>query len=233
MAQEIKRKIVLEGEKEFSAALKEAQRNLKTLRSELKAETAELGSNATAQQKAETRAKSLQKQIQEQEKIVKTLQAALAQAKEQYGDNEDVVAKWEQKLNDARTALANMKNGLTEANQTLKETGAGFREAADGAAETVTATKSAADAMQELGGIGENVAGAIENIFFGMIDVIGQAVSAMWDMVTETAAKVNGWEDIAGYNVITYAAMAVMTVMTVWSGVNYIMSYWKYLDPKK
>ena len=41
------------------------------------------------------------------------------------------------------------------------------------------------------------------------------------------------WEDIAGYNVITYAAMAVMTVMTVWSGVNYIASYWKYLDPKK
>ena len=49
--------------------------------------------------------------------------------------------------------------------------------------------------MQELGGVGESVAGAIENVFFGMIDVISQAVSAMWDMVTETAAKVNGWED--------------------------------------
>ena len=101
MAQEIKRKIVLEGEKEYSAALQAAQRNLKTLRSELKAETAELGTNATAQQKAETRARSLQKQIAEQEKIVKTLRAALEEAKEQYGDNEEVVAKWEQKLNAA------------------------------------------------------------------------------------------------------------------------------------
>ena len=35
MAKEIKQKIVLEGEKEYSAALKEANRNLKTLRSEL------------------------------------------------------------------------------------------------------------------------------------------------------------------------------------------------------
>ena len=41
------------------------------------------------------------------------------------------------------------------------------------------------------------------------------------------------WKDIAGYNIITYTAMAVMSVMTLWSGVNYIMGYWKYLDPKK
>ena len=41
MADEIEQKIVLKGEKEYSAALKEANRNLKTLRSELKAETAE------------------------------------------------------------------------------------------------------------------------------------------------------------------------------------------------
>ena len=41
------------------------------------------------------------------------------------------------------------------------------------------------------------------------------------------------WKDIAEYNIITYTAMAVMAVMTVWSGINYIASYWKYLDPKK
>ena len=199
MAQEIKRRIVLEGEKEYSAALKEAQRNLKTLRSELKAETAELGANATEQQKNETRARNLQKQIAEQEKIVKTLRAALAEAKEEYGDNEEVVAKWEQKLNDARATLAEMKNGLAEASQAVRETGSSFREATDGAAAAVVATKSAADAMGELGSVGEAVSGAIEGVFFGMIRVIEDAVSALWDMVSETAAKVNGWEDIAGY----------------------------------
>ena len=71
MAKEIKQKITLEGEKQYNQAIKEAQRNLKTLKSELKAETAELGKNATEQQKAETRAKSLKQQIAEQEKIVK------------------------------------------------------------------------------------------------------------------------------------------------------------------
>ena len=199
MAQEIKRKIVLEGEKEFSAAIRDAQRNLKTLRSELKAETAELGNNATAQQKAETRAKSLQKQIAEQEKIVKTLQAAMAEAKEQYGDNEEVVAKWEQKLNDARATLANMKNSLAETSQAVKETGSSFQAAADGASSTANATKGAADALDNLGSVGEKVSGAIETAFVVMIAAVTGAVYAMFDLVSETAAKVNGWEDIAGY----------------------------------
>ena len=116
----IKQRIELDGEKEYNAALAEARRNLKTLRSELKAETAELGSNATAQQKAEVRTKSLQKQIKEQEKVVKTYQNALKEVKEKYGDNEEAVAKWEQKLNEARATLANMKNSLDDVSEGMK-----------------------------------------------------------------------------------------------------------------
>ena len=196
---DIKRRIVLEGEKEYNAALKEAQRNLKTLKSELKAETAELGANATAQQKNETRAKSLQKQIREQEKVVKTLKAALEEAKEEYGDNEEVVAKWEQKLNDARTTLANMKNGLEGTNQAVKNTGSSMKEAANSAAETVTATKNVVDALNQIGTVGDSVAGAIENVFSGIISTIEQTVSAAWELINETAAKANDWTDIAGY----------------------------------
>ena len=32
---------------------------------------------------------------------------------------------------------------------------------------------------------------------------------------------------------ITWVSIAFMMFMTVWSGVNYIMAYWKYLDPEK
>ena len=59
---DIKQRIVLEGEKEYSAAIKEAQRNLKTLQTALKAETAELGKNATEQQKNQVKVKSLKAQ---------------------------------------------------------------------------------------------------------------------------------------------------------------------------
>ena len=32
---------------------------------------------------------------------------------------------------------------------------------------------------------------------------------------------------------LTYISIAFCLVMTVWSGINYIASYWKYLDPEK
>ncbi len=38
---------------------------------------------------------------------------------------------------------------------------------------------------------------------------------------------------IHGIYPLTWLSMAFTVVMTVWSGVNYIKSYWKYLDPQK
>ena len=192
MAKEIKQRIVLEGEKQYNQAIKEAQRNLKTLKSELKAETAEMGRNATEQQKAEARAKSLKQQIAEQEKIVKTLRDALAQAKEQYGDNAEVVHTWEQKLNNARTTLANMRNDL-------EGVGEGFKTVNTDAAAATVATKSVADALGSLGSAGDSVSSAIENVFTGMIDTVTDAMTELWDLISGTAAKANNWTDIAGY----------------------------------
>ena len=35
------------------------------------------------------------------------------------------------------------------------------------------------------------------------------------------------------YHVLSYVTMAVMIVMTLWSGIDYIVTYWKYIDPKQ
>lgn len=189
---EMRTRLVLDGEKQYNSALQAAQRNLRTLRSELKAETAEMGANASAQQKNEARAKSLQKQIKEQEKVVETLRKALDEAKTKYGDNEEVVAKWEQKLNNARTTLANMSNELG----TLEN---GMRGASDATAEGVTASKSFADAVQNIASIGDSVSGALQGIFTGLIDTVRDVAVELWDFIGETAAKANEWSDIAGY----------------------------------
>lgn len=189
---QIKQEIVLSGEKQYNAAIKEAQRNLKTLQTALKAETAEMGKNATAQQKNEAKVKSLKEQIKEQEKIVQTLREALAAAKEEYGDNGAEVARWEQKLNNARTTLANMKNDLDGV-------GSGFQGVSTDAAAATVATKSVADALGSIGSAGESVSSAIESIFSGMIDAVTDAVSELWGLISETAAKANNWTDIAGY----------------------------------
>lgn len=189
---EIKQKIELDGEKEYNAAIREAQRNLRTLRSELKAETAELGANATAQQKNEARSKSLQKQIAEQEKVVKTLKDALAEAKKDYGDNENVVAKWETKLNEARATLGNMKNELDGLGQAYE----GVNESTEMG---IVATKSFADSVASIASVGDSVSSAIEDIFTGLIDRVSDVVVELWDLIGDTAAKADNYVDIAGF----------------------------------
>lgn len=187
---DIRQKIVLDGEKEYKSALRDAQRELKTLKSELKASTAELGKNATEQQKAEVRQKNLTKQIREQEKVVATYRKALAEVKENYADNADEIAKWQNKLNDARATLANMKNSLDDV-------GNGFKAMQNDAAMATVATKSVADALGSIADVGNTVSGAIEGIFSGMISVVKDAVTAVWGEVMDLAARANAWGDIA------------------------------------
>lgn len=192
MAQEIRQKIVLEGEQQYKQALKDAQRNLKTLRTELKAETAELGKNATEQQKNAVKIKNLQQQIKEQEEVVKTYRAALEEVRERYGDNEDAIARWEQKLNEARASLANMKNELDSV-------GDGMDGVTGATEESVTAANSLADAFKNIGSVADGISGTIETIFGGVVETIQNAVGQLWSLITETAAKANNWTDLAGY----------------------------------
>ena len=189
---DIKQKIILEGEQEYNRALKDARRNLKTLKSELKAETAELGNNATAQQKNEARIKSLQKQIKEQEKIVKTYKDALDQVKEKYSDNEDAIAKWEQKLNYARESLAKMKNEL-------EGVGDEFRDVQNSADMATVASKSVADTLERLSGIGGAISDGIESAFFNLLNTAKETVQAIWGDIVDLAARSNNLVDLAGF----------------------------------
>ncbi len=34
-------------------------------------------------------------------------------------------------------------------------------------------------------------------------------------------------------HILSYITMAAMTVMTLWSGIDYLKTYWKFLDPQK
>ena len=211
---DINQRIVLTGEKEYNKAIKEANRNLKTLKSELKAETAELGANATAQQKNEARVKSLQKQIKEQEKIVKTYKAALDEVKDKYSDNEDAIAKWEQKLNYARTSLANMKNEL-------EGVGKSFKDVQGNADMAAVASRSVAESLGSLSEIGGAISDGIESAFMSMLETAKKAVSEIWSMIADTAAKANNWTDLASYYGTTADQIERMNKAVEWSQGNF------------
>ena len=195
----IKQKIELTGEKQYNQAVKEATRNLKVLQSQLRAESAELGKNASAQQKDEVKTKSLTQQIQEQEKIVQTLKEALEQAKTEYGDNADVVAKWEMKLNNARTTLGNMRGELASLSGSLGQSGTGFQQVAADAEKGVIATRSFAESLGSIADAGGAISDKIEGIFTGLVGTVRDAISSVWEDVMELAGRANEWADLAGF----------------------------------
>ena len=228
---DIKQKIVLEGEKQYRQALKDANRELKTLKSELKAETAELGKNATEQQKNEVRIKNLKKQIQEQQKVVKTYTEALKEVREKYADNQDEIAKWEQKLNNARATLANMQNDLQGVNDSFKEM--------QGDANMATvATKSLADTFGSLADAGGSIADTIQGIFTGMVTSVKDKITEIWADVVDLAARSNNLVDLAGFwntDVMTIQkyAGAVSEVSGNLEDLNSLVTKINFADAKK
>lgn len=45
--------------------------------------------------------------------------------------------------------------------------------------------------------------------------------------------NVGALNDMMKYLPASWISVCLMTVFTVWSGVNYLVAYWKYLDPQK
>ena len=77
----------------------------------------------------------------------------------------------------------------------------------------------------------------------GKIKTVSQIVAISTTFLEPVVQFVAKWiiELIVGKSVtwganilpLTWASIAFSLVMTVWSGINYIKSYWKYLDPEK
>ena len=175
-------KLQLDGEQQYKKALNDAYRSLRVLRSELKAETAELGRNATQQDKSRAKMASLQKQIAEQQKIVKTLEKALADSKKEYADNQEVQDKWAEKLNKAREALANMQNQLGDCEESLEQFSGGMKDVANSSGEAMQTVVSFNDAMKSIGNIASGIGESLSGIFSATVDTMKEMVEEMFEL---------------------------------------------------
>ena len=189
-------KLQLDGEQQYKKALNDAYRSLRVLRSELKAETAEMGRNATAQDKARAKMASLKKQIAEQEKVVKTLEKALADSKKEYADNQEVQDKWAEKLNKAREALANMQNALGQTEDDLAKFGNSMKDVADNSGEAMTTVISFNDAIKSIGSIASGIGNSLTGILTSTVDTMKEMVDTMFSLMSQAWAAVGEWDQI-------------------------------------
>lgn len=120
---EIRTTLALDGENEYKKALSEAQRGLRVLGSELKLASAEFETNGDKQAFLTAKSQTLRSEIAQQEEIVKSLEGAVKDAGEKYGDTAGKTDEYRLKLNNAKAALERMRRELDTTDREAQDLG--------------------------------------------------------------------------------------------------------------
>ena len=69
--------------------------------------------------------------------------------------------------------------------------------------------------------------------YIGKVKTVSQILCVCAVIIEPLIYKLPALEFMNVYMPLTYLTTAVMTIFTLWSGIDYLASYWKYLDPQK
>lgn len=120
---EIRTTLALDGENEYKKALSEAQRGLRVLGSELKLASAEFETNGDKQAFLTAKSQTLRSEIAQQEEIVKSLEGAVKDAGEKYGETAKATDDYRIKLNSAKATLEKMRRELDATDREAQDLG--------------------------------------------------------------------------------------------------------------
>ena len=69
--------------------------------------------------------------------------------------------------------------------------------------------------------------------WLGKVKTVTQIVCICAVIIEPILYTIPQLQFMAPYLPISYISTALMVIFTIWSGLNYILTYWKYLDPQK
>lgn len=144
-------RISVEGESEYRKQMQNIIQQQKEYSSELNLVTAQLGKNATAQQKASSIASVLKNQIQNQESALSAQNTMLQKAVTKWGDASKEASGFRTAINKTSAELATLKSRLSDAENGLGEFSDQTRTSGDDLAASVTAGTLAAKAYATIG----------------------------------------------------------------------------------
>lgn len=121
MAVDIGPKIGIDGEKEFRKELGTINQQLKTLGSEMKRAVSAFELGEDAEEALTEQKEILNQQIDKQKEKLAKLSKGLDDAKQKYGETDQVTQKWAQAVADAGTDLNKMQRELKKANGELDD----------------------------------------------------------------------------------------------------------------
>lgn len=144
-------KISVEGESEYRKQMNSIIQQQKEYSSELNLVTANLGKNATAQQKATSIASVLKKQIQNQESALSAQNTMLQKAVTKWGDASTQASAYRTAINKTGAELATLKSRLSDAENGLGEFAAETKSSGESLTASITAGTLAAKAYEAVG----------------------------------------------------------------------------------
>jgi phage-related minor tail protein len=157
-------KIGIEGEKEFKNALKEINQSFKVLGSEMNLVTSQFDKQDKSLQAITARNAVLNKEIDAQKNKISTLEAALKNASDSFGETDRRTQNWAIQLNNAKADLNKMEKELDNNNQAIHEMEQGFDEAEEGAGRFADSVNQAAKQTEDASGKFEKLGGVLKGI---------------------------------------------------------------------
>lgn len=126
MPRDIRTTLAVDGEQAYKRAIQEASKSISQMGTQLSLATAQFKQDGDAMKLMETRSKTLRAEIDQQKAIVKSLEGAVKDMTEQYGENSKEAEKWQAELNRAQTKLINLQNELDNNDKGLDKNGRAF-----------------------------------------------------------------------------------------------------------
>lgn len=123
MVREIKTTLALDGEKKFKEAMADAAREMRVIKADLKAVSAEFSATDDAQRYYAQRTDLLNRKVQQQSEIVEALSRAVKDSAAKYGDAAKETDGYRIKLSNATAELFKMRREAEDAARELEELG--------------------------------------------------------------------------------------------------------------
>ena len=154
MADNFGLKIGIEGEKEFKNSLRDINQSFKVLGSEMKLVSSEFDKQDKSVAAVTARNEVLNKAIEAQKDKISTLESALKNAADSFGENDRRTQNWAVQLNNAKAELNGMERELDETTDSTEDLGDELKKTGDEA-------EKSGDKFEKLGGVLKGVGAAM------------------------------------------------------------------------
>lgn len=200
MAYDIGPKIGIEGEVEFRKAINNINDNLKTLGTEMKTVTSQYDRNDKSTENLTAQNKVLNKQIEQQKKVLSELHKGLSASTDRLGENDTCTQKWQRTVNNATSKLNKMERRLQSNTETINKNEKATDDLGDEVddlgkdlKETENKALSFGDVLKAnlaseaiVGGV-KMLASGIKNVASGVVNLSKEATGYADEMITLSA----------------------------------------------